>query len=117
VTPYGVTGDELQLKGEQLVKFKIKGELYSHGFCVCPLSTDAGAIIGTDFLRVMDAKLDLKEEKLWLGNCTKLNHDPLERGQHESRGTSARAPLTVFSATDGRVKQNSCVIGYSKKLE
>jgi len=27
VSPYGVTGDELQVKGEQLVKFKIKGKM------------------------------------------------------------------------------------------
>ena len=76
---------------------------------------DADAIIGTDFLRATDAKLDLKEEKLCLGKSTKLNHDPLEREQHESCRTAARAALTVFSATDGRVKQNSCMIGYSKK--
>ena len=42
-----------------------------------------------------------------VAKSTKLNHDPLERGQHESRGTTARGALTVFSATDGSVKQNS----------
>ena len=105
VTPYGVMGDELQLKGEQL------------GFCLCWLSTDADAIIGIDFLRALDAKLDLKEERLGLGKCTNLNHDPLQKGQHESHGTAARAAVTVFSATDGRVKQNSCMTCYSKKLE
>ena len=116
VTPYGVTGDELQLKGVQL-EFKINGERYRHVFCVCSLSRDADATIATDFLTPMDAKLDLKEERLWLGKSTNLNRGPLQRGQHESRGTAARAALTVFSATHGRVKQNSCMIGYSKKLE
>ena len=68
MTPYGVTGDVLQLKGEQLVKFEIKGERYSHGFCVCALSTGADAVMGTDFLRAINAKLDLSVEKLCLGN-------------------------------------------------
>ena len=79
MTPYEVTGDELELKGEHLVKFKINGKRYSHVFCVCALSTVANVIIGTDFLRAMDAKLDLKQEELWLGKCTKLNHDSLEK--------------------------------------
>ena len=117
VLPYGVTGDELQVKGEQLVKFKIKGEWYSHGFCVCALSMDADAITGTDCLRAMNAKLDSSEEKLWLDKGMRVNHDSLKRRHRESHGTAARAALTVFSATDGRVKRKSCLIGCREKLE
>ena len=93
------------MKGEQLVRFKVKGELYSHGFCVCPLSTDADARVGTDFLSVMSATLDLSEEKLWLQKGVKVKHDHFDRRQHAFHGTAARAALTVFSATDGRVKE------------
>ena len=110
VIPYGVTGDELQVKGEQLVHFKIGGERYSHNFCVCTLSTEADAILGMDFLRAMDAELDLKGGKLWLEKAR-------ERKQSESHGNAVRATLTVFSATDGRAKQNSCTSGYRKKPE
>jgi hypothetical protein len=49
ITPYGVTGDELQLRGEQLVHFTVNGQTRRHQFYVCSLSTDADAIIGTDF--------------------------------------------------------------------
>ena len=42
---------------------------------------------------------------------------PFGRRQHESRGTTARAALTEFSATNGRVKQNSCLISHRKKFE
>jgi hypothetical protein len=34
VTPFGVTGDELRVRGEQLIKFTINGETYNHAFCV-----------------------------------------------------------------------------------
>ena len=115
--PYGVTGDELQVKGEQLVKFKVKGELYSHGFCVCPLSTDADAVVGTDFLRVMNAKLDLDAEKLWLEKGMKVKHYRNGWRRNESRGTAASAALSVFSATHGHVKQKSCLISHKKKFE
>jgi hypothetical protein len=117
VTPYRVTGDELQLKGEQLVKFKIKGEWYSQWFCVFALPTDADAIIGTDFLRGMNAKFDLSVENLCIDNCMRVNHDSLERRNRESHGTAARAALTVFSNTDGRVKKNSSLIGCRDKQE
>jgi len=65
----------------------------------------------------MDAKLDLKDRKLWLEEGMRVKHDPFGRRQHESRGTAARAALTVFSATDGRVKQSSCLISHRKRFE
>jgi hypothetical protein len=66
VTPFGVTGDELRVKGEQRVIITINGETYNHEFCVCDLATDADVIVGTDFLRKMDATLDFERGKLWL---------------------------------------------------
>jgi hypothetical protein len=66
VAPYGITGDELNIKGEQNLKFNINGQLYRHKFCVCALSTDADAIVGTDFLSKVNAKIDLEEQKFWL---------------------------------------------------
>jgi len=49
VTPFGITGDELPVKGEQRVIITINGETYTHMFCVCELATEADVIIGTDF--------------------------------------------------------------------
>ena len=49
VTPFGVTGDELRVKGEQRVIITINGETYTHEFCVCDLATDADAIVGRFF--------------------------------------------------------------------
>jgi hypothetical protein len=62
VTPYGVTGDPLNIKGEKDLRFQINGQMYSHSFCVCALSTDADAIVGTDFLR------KVKQKSIWKGN-------------------------------------------------
>jgi len=108
VTPYGVTGDELRVKGEQRVTFTIKGETYTHDFCVCNVATEADAILGTDFLLKMDARLDFENGKFCLKRADKVGHDH-PKGEHcESQGTAARAALTVFSHKDGRRKQGSC---------
>ena len=96
VTPYGVTGEELRVQGKQVVILTINGETYTHEFCVCELATEADAIIGTDFLRKMDAILDFDRGKLLLKKAGKPDRDPLRGRRHESRGTAARAALTVF---------------------
>ena len=68
---------------------------------MCTLSTKADAILGMDFLRAMDAELDPKQGKLGLEKAR-------ARKQCEAHGNEVRATLTVFSATDGRAKKNSC---------
>jgi len=108
VTPYGVTGEELRVQGEQVVIFTINGETYTHHFCVCNVATEANAILGTDFLLKMDARLDFENGKFCLKRADKVGHDH-PKGEHcESQGTAARAALTVFSHKDGRRKQGSC---------
>jgi hypothetical protein len=39
VTPYGVTGDELRVEGNQQMSFIINGEEFVHAFCVCKIAT------------------------------------------------------------------------------
>ena len=60
VTPLGVTGDELQVKGDQRVTFTVNGEEFVHVSCVCTIATEADAILGMDFLRKAEACLILK---------------------------------------------------------
>jgi len=55
VKPFGVTGDELRVKGDQRVSFTINGEEFVHVFCVCTIPTEADAILGMDFLRKAEA--------------------------------------------------------------
>jgi hypothetical protein len=112
ITPYGVTGDELQLRGEQLVHFTVNGQLHRHQFYVCLLSTEADAIIGADFLYSVNAKLDMETIKLWLENSSDFNHASSERSPGGVRGTNDRPTLTVFSSPNGRGGQRACWIGH-----
>ena len=86
-------------------------------FCVCKVATEADAILGTDFLSKMDARLDFANGKICLKVADKVGHDQ-PKGEHcESRGTAARAALTVFSHKEGRSKQRSCWIGHRTRDE
>jgi len=112
VTSYGVTGDELRVKGEQRVTYTIKGETYTHDFCVCNVATEADTILGTDLLLKIEARLEFEKGKFCVRRAEKVGHDH-PKGEHcESQGTAARAALTVFSHKDGRRKQGSFCIGY-----
>jgi hypothetical protein len=66
VLSIGVTGDPLQIKGEQEVKFGISGANFMHNFKVCPLPTEAHGILGTDFLTKVKASLDIENKQLIL---------------------------------------------------
>ena len=78
---------------------------------------EADAILGRDFLKKMDATLDFEKGKLWLKRVGKVDHDPLRGRRRESRGTAARAALTVFSRADSRGRQESCWIRRKKRNE
>ena len=66
ITPFALTGNKLHVEGEQRVSFNLNGETYTHDFCVSYMATGADALLGTDFLRKMDAHLDFGKEKLSL---------------------------------------------------
>jgi len=64
--PYGVTGEALDIKGQQLVSFVLGGRKFTHIFLVCPLPTDKDGLFGTDFLERAgaDINFDLGELSL-----------------------------------------------------
>jgi hypothetical protein len=84
---------------------------------VFDLSTDADAIIGTDFFNRMNANLNLESGRFCLKKVGRVGHDPLGGEQCGSRGTAVRAVLTVFSRADGRGRQESCLIGCKQQTE
>jgi len=55
LSPFGVTGKELEIQRIQEVTFHLNGRKFSHQFCVCSLPTDADGIIGMDFLAEKNA--------------------------------------------------------------
>ena len=91
--------------------------MYTHEFCVCELATEADAIIGTDFLRKIDAILDFDRGNILLKKAGKTYHDPLKGRRRESRGTAASAALAVFSHTDGHGRKKSCWVGCKQRQE
>jgi len=61
LAPFGVMGNELEIKGIQEVEFQLEDRKFRHGFCVCSLPTDADGIIGMDFLSERNADLNLEK--------------------------------------------------------
>jgi len=51
IIPFGVTGDELEVKGVQRIEFYCNNQKYWHQLYVCSLQTDADGMIGMDFLQ------------------------------------------------------------------
>jgi hypothetical protein len=111
VTPFGVTGEELEVQGSQVVEFELKGNAYSHVFTVCKLATEADAILGTDFLNLVNAKLDMEVKKMWLLRGRSGNHEPLCGRSGEGRGVANRTTLTVLTRTDERGRKRAGLIG------
>jgi hypothetical protein len=64
LSPFGVTGKELEIKGVKDVLFYLDGKKFSHQFCVCSLPTEADGIIGMDFLAGKKADLNLENHSL-----------------------------------------------------
>jgi len=58
IRPFGVTGEVLNIKGQQTVSFVVDGREFSHKFLVCSLPTDAAVLLGTDFLNEAGASID-----------------------------------------------------------
>jgi hypothetical protein len=61
-----VTGDTLDITGEQDVQFCLENWNYRHTFCDCSIPTDADGILVMDFLSEMVASLDLGRKMLKL---------------------------------------------------
>jgi len=64
--PYEVTGEILDVKGRQAVSFELGGREFNHQFLACSLPTDAGGLLGMDFLKVSGAIVDLECSKMSL---------------------------------------------------
>jgi len=50
VKPYGVTGETLEIRGQQTVSYVFNEHQFKHSFYVCSLPTKAAGLIGMDFM-------------------------------------------------------------------
>jgi len=89
VRPFGVTGENLHVKGRQLVSF-IPGLKFAHMFLVCPLPTDAAGLTGTDILDRTGAEINLECGRMALAESG-------EASVTNSVSEGKRAALNVFS--------------------
>jgi len=89
VKPYGVTGETLEIGGQQTVSFVFNEHEFKHTFYVCSLPTKAAGLIGMDFMVKAGAKIDFEKGKISLA--------VISRGSKlVSASPTRQAALTVF---------------------
>jgi len=71
--PYGVTGETLDIRGQQLVSFTLEGRQYRHPFLVCSLPTDAVGLLGTDFFEKTGAEINFECGKMSLTDIDQVS--------------------------------------------
>jgi len=69
--PYGVTGEALDIKGQQHLSFALGGRKFSYTFLVCPLPTETDGLFGTGFLERTGADINFDIGKLSLDGINK----------------------------------------------
>jgi hypothetical protein len=106
VTPFGVTGDGLNILGEQLLTLEVGDWRYSHRFCVCSLPTQTDGIIGLDMLESLGAHVDLENRQLLLLDAAEHRRSSLTMGADREQAADIRASLIVFSNSDKSGTEN-----------
>jgi hypothetical protein len=102
--PFGVTGEELDIKGRQDVSLEIDGRKFHHAFLVCPLPTEAAGVIGTDFFN--HNKMDFADVKSTPRRCNKTSTEftaltIFTRGKaHRGRGTRTSSSQPALPARE-----------------
>lgn len=72
IKPHGVTGEALDIKGQQHVSFILGRRKFNHTFLVCPLPTEEDVLLGIDFLVKTATKINFDSEKLSLADDNKV---------------------------------------------
>jgi hypothetical protein len=62
--PYGVTGNVLDVRGQQTVTVRLNGREYTHPFLVCSLPTKAAGLLGTDLLDRLGGKIHFESREM-----------------------------------------------------
>jgi len=60
LSPFGVTGESLDVNGRQLVSFTLGGRKFDHIFLVSPLPKEAAGLIGTNFFEGTGAEINFE---------------------------------------------------------
>jgi hypothetical protein len=71
--PFGVKGKNLEVQGEQIIKFLMVNVTFSHNFVVCKLPSKAAGILGINILLPRRAELNLENQTSTLHRKPNLN--------------------------------------------
>ena len=102
LSPFGVTGNELEIIGIQEVEFYLNDRKFCHQFCVCSLPTNADGILGMDFLSERNADLNLRKLEIRLMKDANMVHGFVGQSSRQRREEAGRSALTVFVTQNGR---------------
>ena len=97
ISPFGVTGNQLEIQGTQEVKFQLNRREFCHQFCVCLLPTEADGILGMDFFADKNAELDLGKLQLRLKKGASMKHGYENQRMRQARSEADCVALTVFT--------------------
>jgi hypothetical protein len=107
ILPIGITGNELPLRGEQMLGFCLDNRAFYHRFGVCTLPTEADDLLGTDFLAAINARIGFANQRLEVNPSPQYSQSPVHRPFSNCIGETERpVALTVFPARDGQVSRN-----------
>jgi len=96
--PFGVTGEDLNVRGQQQVSFTLGGHRLDHVFLVCPLPTETAGLLGMDFFEKLGAEISFKKRTLTLSDRPEI--------QTEHSGMHAKhVAFRVF--TQGKARHGS----------
>jgi hypothetical protein len=70
--PNGMTGDALDIKGQQSVTFVLNGREFKLSFLVSSLPTQAAGLVGTDIMAQLGAVIDFERSKMSLTGICKV---------------------------------------------
>jgi hypothetical protein len=117
LSPFGVTGKELEIKGVQDVQFHLGGKPISHQFCVCSLQTEADGILGVDFLAGKKADLNLEKLQLKLLSGTERSKGVESQRTRQVKGKTSHGGLTVFLRQKGESSREEPVAKFEEKCD
>lgn len=89
-----MTEEVLDIKGQQLVNFMLVGRQLNHTFFICPLSTEAVGLLGTDFLERKSDEISFERGRLAL---SAIDETPQAYGVARAKHVA----LTVISEKKG----------------
>jgi hypothetical protein len=101
LSPFGLTGKELEIKRVQDVLLHLGGKKFSHQFCICSVPTEADGILGVDFLAGKKADLNLEKSQLRLLIGTERSNGFESQRTRHVKGKTSHGALTVFLRRNG----------------